>query len=128
MKVVLISTYTHPISLGLRFVSSYLKAAGALLVCRGRDVLFQGQLHQLEIVFEDLAQHFFLRPVEGRLLGIGAARLAGNGRPGPKRNKLLLQLIDSRHEASHLRPHLFGVRETALACAGIGMAGRPVAV
>lgn len=28
MKVTLISTFTHPISLGLRFVSSYLKAAG----------------------------------------------------------------------------------------------------
>ena len=28
MKVSLISTYTHPIALGLRYVSSYLKAAG----------------------------------------------------------------------------------------------------
>lgn len=28
MKVTLVSTYTHPVSLGLRFVSSYLKAAG----------------------------------------------------------------------------------------------------
>ena len=28
MKVALVSTYTHPIALGLRYVSSYLKAAG----------------------------------------------------------------------------------------------------
>jgi len=28
MKIALVSTYTHPIALGLRFVSSYLKAAG----------------------------------------------------------------------------------------------------
>ncbi len=28
MKVALVSTYTHPIALGLRFVSSYIKAAG----------------------------------------------------------------------------------------------------
>ncbi|MBI4579244.1 MAG: B12-binding domain-containing radical SAM protein [Planctomycetes bacterium] len=28
MKIVLVSTYTHPIALGLRFVSSYLKCAG----------------------------------------------------------------------------------------------------
>ena len=28
MRVALISTYTHPIALGLRYVSSYLKAAG----------------------------------------------------------------------------------------------------
>src|SRR5262245_1805977 len=28
MKITLVSTYTHPIALGLRFVSAYLKAAG----------------------------------------------------------------------------------------------------
>ena len=28
MKITLVSTYTHPIALGLRYVSSYLKAAG----------------------------------------------------------------------------------------------------
>ena len=28
MKITLVSTYTHPIALGLRYVSSYLKSAG----------------------------------------------------------------------------------------------------
>ncbi len=28
MRISLISTYTHPVALGLRYVSSYLKAAG----------------------------------------------------------------------------------------------------
>ena len=28
MKIALVSTYTHPIALGLRYVSAYLKAAG----------------------------------------------------------------------------------------------------
>ena len=41
MKVSLISTYTHPIALGLRYVSSYLKAAGhdveMIFMCSKRD-------------------------------------------------------------------------------------------
>lgn len=41
MKVALVSTYTHPIALGMRFVSSYIKAAGhdveCLFMCSKRD-------------------------------------------------------------------------------------------
>ena len=74
----------------------------ALRICRGRDVLFPGQLRQLEIVFEDLAQHFVLRPVERRLLGIGAARLAGNGRPGKVDPRLFAPRYDYDNAALEL--------------------------
>src|SRR5688572_28832700 len=41
MKIAFVSTYTHPIALGLRFVSSYVKAAGhdveMIFMCSKRD-------------------------------------------------------------------------------------------
>ncbi len=69
MKITLISTYTHPIALGLRFVSSYLKAAGhdveMIFMSSKRDT---AEANFSEGVLEDLVERLRNRDLIGMSL------------------------------------------------------------
>jgi len=67
MKVTLVSTYTHPVALGLRYVSSYLKAAG-----HDVEVLFMSSKRDTAKVDYSpaLVEDFVARVRERDLIGI----------------------------------------------------------
>ncbi|MFQ5805132.1 MAG: B12-binding domain-containing radical SAM protein, partial [Phycisphaerae bacterium] len=67
MKINLISTYTHSIALGLRYVSSYLKAAG-----HDVEMIFMGSKRDTtEVDFSEAALEAFVERLRGRdLIGM----------------------------------------------------------
>lgn len=67
MKVTLISTYTHPVALGLRYVSSYVKAAG-----HDVEVLFMSSKRDTaKVDYSELLLEDFVERLRGRdLIGL----------------------------------------------------------
>ncbi len=67
MRIALVSTYTHPIALGLRYVSSYLKAAG-----HDVEMIFMSSKRDTARAdFSDAAVEHFIERVRGRdLIGM----------------------------------------------------------
>ncbi len=68
MKVTLVSTYTHPLALGLRFVSSYLKAAGHDV----EMILMKSKRDTARADFSEAAMEDFVERLRDRdLIGMG---------------------------------------------------------
>ena len=68
MKITLVATYTHPVALGLRFVSSYLKAAGHDV----EMIFMKSKRDTAKADFSELALENFVERLRNRdLIGMG---------------------------------------------------------
>ena len=73
MKITLVATYTHPIALGLRFVSSYLKAAGHDV----EMIFMRSKRDTAKADFSEAALDDFVERLRNRdLIGMGLILLA----------------------------------------------------